>query len=112
MYWADLVPCAGSEKQTRKTLSYFVQSFAEPDGVSWNMLSALVFSETAMLHAEVVGPTSICIPQSFSVLYALTDFSLSSSSSSFLYSIWYPLMPPAALISSTAICVPLMTAVP
>ena len=45
---------------------------------------------------------SICIPQSFKVLYAFTDFSLSHSSSWKLYSIWYPLIPPAALISLIA----------
>ena len=33
MYCADAVPCAGSEKQTRNTLSYFTQSAADPEGV-------------------------------------------------------------------------------
>ena len=39
MYSADFSPCCGSEKQTAKVLEFAMQSGAEPDGVSWNMLS-------------------------------------------------------------------------
>ena len=68
MYSADLVPCAGSEKQTRNTFLGSVISSAVPEGVRMNILSFAASAPTAMVGAEVVAPTSICMPQSFRLL--------------------------------------------
>ncbi len=75
MYCADLVPCAGSEKHTRKAFFSAVQSTAEPDGEIMKRLSLAASVATAMVGAEVVGPMSICMPQSFRELNALMAFS-------------------------------------
>ena len=75
IYSADLAPCAGSEKHTRYAFGAAVQSTAEPDGVRRNILSFCASEATAMVGAEVVGPISICMPQSLRELYALMAFS-------------------------------------
>ena len=112
IYCADFVPWFGSVKHTWNTLSPAITSVEDAEGVTSNMLSCAVLSATATHGVVVTVPISTCIPQSFKVLYALTDFSASLWSSWKLNSIFFPLMPPASLISSTAICAPFITAVP
>ena len=85
-------------------------SVEEPEGVSWNRLSALVSEDTATHGVEVVVPMRICMPQSLRLLYALTERSASFSSSWKLSSNWTS--PPSALISSMAICAPFLQALP
>ena len=50
------------------TFGLATHSVADPDGVSWNILSAAVSFATATQGVEVTVPTRTFIPQSFNAL--------------------------------------------
>ena len=85
-------------------------SVDDAEGVSSKIWSEWVSVETATHGAVVVVPTRICMPQSLSVLYALTAFSGSCSSSSHLSS--NTVLPADWLMRSTAHWAPYCVALP
>ena len=83
MYCAEALPWLGSVKHIWNWLSLpSVVATEEADGVRAKMRSAKVSPEVTSQGLEVTEPREICMPQSFSVLYALTAFSGSFWSSS------------------------------
>ena len=83
MYCAGALPWLGSVKHIWNWLSLpSVVATEEADGVRAKMRSAKVSPAVTSQGLEVTEPRESCMPQSFSVLYALTAFSGSFWSSS------------------------------